>query len=71
MRPDDASYAEIWINSLLAFIKQIDDCIVNFIDLIALPLEATPCVLFLRPRSIGRRPAETGRETPRFGSSLP
>ena len=37
VRPEDASYAEIWINALLKFIKPIDDCIPNFIDLIALP----------------------------------
>ena len=37
VRPVDASYAEIWINALLKFIKYIDNCIPNFIDLIALP----------------------------------
>ena len=37
VRPDNASYAEIRINALLKFIKHIDDCILNFIDLIALP----------------------------------
>jgi hypothetical protein len=37
MRPEDASYAEIWINALLKFIKHIDNCIPNFINLIALP----------------------------------
>ncbi len=37
VRPEDASDAEIWINALLKFIKHIDDCIPNFIDLIALP----------------------------------
>lgn len=35
--PEDASYAEIWINALLEFIKHIDNCIPNFINLIALP----------------------------------
>jgi hypothetical protein len=37
VRPVDASYAQIWINALLKFSKHIDDCIPNFIDLIALP----------------------------------
>ncbi len=37
VRPVDASYAEIWINALLKFIKYIDNCIPNFVDLIALP----------------------------------
>lgn len=37
MRPEDASYAEIRINALLKFIKHIDNCIPNIIDLIALP----------------------------------
>lgn len=37
MRPVDASYAQIWINALLKFIKHINDRIPNFIDLIALP----------------------------------
>ena len=34
VRPEDASYAEIRINALLKFIKHIDNCIPNFIDLI-------------------------------------
>ena len=37
VRPDDSSYAEIRINAHLKFIKHRDDCIPNFIDLIALP----------------------------------
>ena len=37
VEPVDASYAEIWINALLEFIKYIDNCIPNVIDLIALP----------------------------------
>lgn len=37
VRPEDASYAEIRVNTLLKFIKHIEDCIPNFIDLIALP----------------------------------
>ena len=35
--PEDVSYAEIWINPFLKFIKHINNCIPNFIDLIESP----------------------------------
>jgi hypothetical protein len=38
VRPDNASYAEIRINALLIFIKDINNCVSDDIDLTAFPL---------------------------------
>lgn len=61
VRPEDASYAEIRINALLKFIKHIDNCIPNFIDLIASPWNRKQ---YLTPSPSGRTCGDVQPDVP-------